>query len=708
MLKTLLKLVFKGLFRIKINGQYQAFGQEKTLIIANHQSFLDGIILGLFLPVSPIFVINTQMASKFIIRIFLRFTPHITIDPSNPMALKHIIRVIHSGKPVVIFPEGRITTTGGMMKIYEGSAFVAAKTGAFIQPIVIEGAKFSTFSRMPNSFPKRLFPRISLSYAEPFFIDVQEVKSIKERRAKAASVMQIKMQNAIFNARKQQDLFSAFLEAKKTYGASTRIVEDIKQTPYTYKAVLKMSLILGRIASKMSVKNERIGVLLPTAAPALGLILGLCANDRTPALLNFTAGSDGLKNACEAARIKTIITSSAFVEAAKLAPKLEALTDINIVMLESFKSKITLFDKLWLILFALPFAHLLNRPKNPHDEAVVLFTSGTEGKPKGVVLSHDNLLANNAQINAIIDLNTNDVMLNALPIFHSFGLSAGTLLPILSGVKLFMYPSPLHYRVIPEIAYDRSCTIMLGTSTFLGNYAKVANPYDFYRLRYVVSGAEKLSSSVQQLWFEKFGIRIFEGYGTTETSPVLSVNVPLAFKSGTVGRLLPSVEARLEKVAGVNEGGILHVKAPNVMKGNVRAENNGVLEPPIEGWYNTGDIVEIDNEGFVHIKGRVKRFAKIAGEMISLESVEKLAFSASPKHQHAVLSKPDAKRGESLVLFSTDENLSRQMLSLTAKAGGYPEIAVPREIVYKKSIPLLGTGKTDYVSLKELLEAEHV
>ncbi len=329
-----------------------------------------------------------------------------------------------------------------------------------------------------------------------------------------------------------------------------------------------------------------------------------------------------------------------------------------------------------------------------------------EGKPKGVVHSHRSILANIAQIRAVIDFSHRDKFMMALPLFHAFGFTCGGIMPLVSGSKVFIYPSPLHYRVIPEVIYDRGCTALFGTSTFLGNYAKFAHPYDFYKMRYVVAGAEKLSNEVRKTWMDKFGIRILEGYGATECAPVLAVNTPMAQQAGSVGMLLPGLEHQLDTVPGIDNGGLLKVKGPNVMLGYYFYDKPGQLVTPQDGWYDTGDIVSVDTRGFVTIQGRVKRFAKVAGEMVSLETVETLAQHASPDHQHAATTQTDTQRGENIVLYTTDAALARDALAHAARHSGSSELAIARKIIVIKALPLLGTGKIDYVTLKQMAENE--
>ncbi len=674
-IRFILKSVFRLLFRVRVSGLDKNIDTRKLLVIANHESFLDGLLLGLFLPFDPVFVVHTGITRNFGFRLILSMVDYLAVDPTSPMAIKRIIKLVEGGRPVVIFPEGRITVTGSLMKVYEGPAFVAAKTGATILPVRLDGPARSYFSRISGKAPRRLLPRVTISALETTVIAMPDGDTTKQRRRKAGDAMRKLMQKMLFESHPKQTLYSGLLDAISIYGRSRRVVEDIKQIEYSYGDLLKMTLALGRLVAKHSEPDECVGILMPNLAATVCMMIGAGAQGRVPAMLNYKAGAGGMQDACTAAKIRTIFASRAFIEQAKLEADVAGIQGVRVLYLEDLRPSMGIGDKLWVLLGML-FPRLMEKRSNPEAAAVVLFTSGSEGKPKGVVLSHRALLSNIAQIRAIIDFSADDKVLNALPIFHSFGLTGGALLPMLTGMNLFLYATPLHYRVIPEVAYDRNCSVMFGTSTFLANYAKFAHPYDFFRLRYVVAGAEKLSASVRELWFEKFGIRILEGYGATETAPVLAVNTPMAYRSGTVGQLLPCVEHKLVPVPGIDKGGMLHVRGPNVMSGYYRYDNPGVLQPPSSeagaGWYETGDVVSIDDEGFVSIVGRVKRFAKVAGEMVSLEVVEKLATHAAPNTMHGATTQPDGARGEAIVLFTTDAALTRDALSSCRQGARHP------------------------------------
>ncbi|HYW15394.1 MAG TPA: AMP-binding protein [Allosphingosinicella sp.] len=399
--------------------------------------------------------------------------------------------------------------------------------------------------------------------------------------------------------------------------------------------------------------------------------------------------------------MRSPVTARAFVEQAKLgevAAGLEA-EGLSIRYLEDIGAGIGAGAKLGALL-AGRFAAGRGSGKVPPDSpAVILFTSGSEGLPKGVVLSHRNLLANCQQLAARIDFNASDLVLNALPVFHSFGLTGGTLLPILNGVKTLLYPSPLHYRIVPALAYDSNATILFGTDTFLAGYSRMAHSYDFYSLRYVFAGAERVRDETRRTWSEKFGLRILEGYGATEAGPVIAVNTPMHYRAGTVGRLLPGIRAELEPVPGIETGGRLSICGPNVMAGYLKVDAPGVLQPPTGGWHDTGDIVEFDPEGFVTILGRAKRFAKIGGEMVSLPAVEGYASALWPEADHAVVTRPDPRKGEQLILFTTRKDADSKGLQAWARANGVTELMIPRDIRVMDALPVLGTGKLDYVTL---------
>ncbi len=509
----------------------------------------------------------------------------------------------------------------------------------------------------------------------------------------------------------RRTLFDALLDARDAAGRNAPALEDQERAPLSYARLVLGAMVLGDRLARATRRGDAVGLLLPNVNGLAVTLFGLSAHGRTPAMLNFTAGPKNLRAACELARLRTVVTSRRFVESAGLDAAIAAIAEADvggaaprILYLEDVRREITSLDKalgLWRAFRARAIhaaQHVI-----PDEPAVILFTSGSEGTPKGVVLSHANLVSNARQIYAHADgmLSPRDVMFNALPMFHSFGLTAGLLVGLLNGVKVMLYPSPLHYRQIPKLIAETKATILFSTDTFLMNYARAASAGELAGVRFIVAGAERVKDETRKAWSD-LGATIVEGYGCTECSPVIACNLPNDNRSGTVGRALPAIELKLDPVEGISEGGRLSVKGPNVMLGYLSADRPGEIAAPPGGWHDTGDIVTVSDDGFIAIRGRARRFAKLGGEMVSLAAVEAMIAQGWPGHTHVVVSLPDPRKGEQLVLITDKPDADRELLRMMAKEQGAPELWTPRAVLAGATIPALGSGKIDYAGAADL------
>lgn len=714
-IKAAAKLLCDLIYNVEVKGieNFRKAG-KRSVIIANHISYIDPALLALYLPEDLTFAIHAGMAEEDWVKPFLRFSKTFKVEAGNPMSVKSLIDEVKKNKKIVIFPEGRVSVTGALMKVYEGPGLIADKADATILPIRIDGPQFTHFSKLKHILKRKILQKVTITILPPVRFNPPEEFDNRQRRKYISQALYDLMTDMVFESSDyEKPLFSGLIDSAKLYGFGKEIMQDIDNNSVTYRTLLLKSFILSDLITKDTAAGEYVGLMLPNMVGSAITFYAMQATGRVPAMINFTGGARAIISGCTTAEVRTIYTSKKFVERAELQGTIDKIiaVGIRVIFLENLRTKIifaTKFKALVGSIFPCSYYKLICGNTDDTKPAVILFTSGTEGAPKAVALSHRNLQANKWQVMAKLDFNPYDKSFNALPMFHTFGL-AGMLITSLSGIKAFFYPSPLHYKVIPEIIYDFAPTILFGTDTFLSGYAQHAHPYDFYSLKHVFAGAEKLKSTTRQLWLDKFGIRIFEGYGVTESSPVVAVNTAMHNRPGTVGRLMPKIKYHLKAVEGISEGGRLCVKGPNIMLGYIRPDQPGKISPPSveklgSGWYDTGDIVSVDDEGYITILGRARRFAKIAGEMVSLAAIEEIAEKIDPINLSGAICIADEKRGEKIILFTTSDLMSREAIAAELKQTGMPELYIPKEINRIAAMPLLASGKTNYGELVEIAE----
>ncbi|OBQ82012.1 MULTISPECIES: AMP-binding protein [unclassified Mesorhizobium] len=698
--QALLYVPFKLAYRI-VDDRIRIARNARTPVIyvVSHQSRIEPALMLSLLPDDTLHILDEASARSPWLEPWRELARTIAFNAEHLFVSRRLVRVLKGKGRLAVYLPDDVEPDVKSFRLFRAITRIAMQADARIVPIFVAGARDLPMSLTPaDKAPRHWFPRLSLSVLEP--MTVAELVARNPDMASNTNALFDRFAEArLYGSNLDRGLFLAMRDAADRVGASHPIIEDVISGALNYRKMFIGARVLGRRFEAVTAPGEAVGLLLPNANGIVLSFVGLISAARIAAMINYTAGPASVTAAIRTAVIRTVVSSRAFIEKAAIDDIVTAVEagGAKMLWLEDVRESVTLLDKVAAALF---WRFPLQR-QQASKPAVILFTSGSEGTPKAVVLSHRNLLANAMQAEARITISPADILLNVLPVFHSFGLTGGTILPLVTGVKLFLYPSPLHYKIIPEIARKVKPTVMFGTDTFLANYARTAKDGDFSSLRFVVAGAEAVKPETRRTYRDRFQASIIEGFGLTEAAPVVAVNTAIHNRDGTVGRLLPAIRMKLEPVEGISEGGRLWLDGPNMMMGYMTADRPGELQP-LEGWHDTGDIVSVDRDGFITIRGRAKRFAKIAGEMVSLGAVEMLVQSLWPEQRHAAVAVPDKRRGERIVLVTTADDANAEELRQFGKKAGAAELMVPNDIIKVEEIPVLGSGKTDYVSARKL------
>ena len=707
-MKSLFRFFLQALFHFEAYQPEALKAPGPALLVPNHVSWFDWLFLWVCLDDDWKFVTSSVTAqTSWLHRAIMINRYTFPVDTRSPYAVKHMAEFLKGGGRLVLFAEGRLSRTGSLMKLFDGTGFLIFKTKAKVITARLRGAERLPFS--PNPGRKNLFPTVTAHFSPVLPAPGVEGLRTVQARARITHWLRDQLVRQQFEVEMNygaRNVYSAVAEAARRQPGFI-ILEDASLQTLTYRKLMVGAEVLAEALRESIVGSERIGLLLPNVNATPVVILALWSLGKVPAVLNFSSGAPTMLVCAELAGLKHLITSRMFLERAKLSAAEFVNAGVQVIYLEDVRARVTSTQK-----FLTLVRHAVRLPANNQmlpsadTAAVIVFTSGSEGVPKGVELTHRNMLANVRQMLAVTDITDRDRLFNCLPLFHSFGLTVGTFLPLVRGLYVFLYPSPLHYRMVPAVLYERDCTVFISTNTFLNGYARKAHPYDFRSLRYLFAAAEKVQEATMLTWSRQFGVRILEGYGATECGPCVSVNTPLEPRYGSVGRVLPGMECKLEPVEGVTEGGRLLVRGPNVMKGYLNTDANAKFLA-LGGWYDTGDIVSVDAEGYLHIRGRLKRFAKVSGEMVSLTAVEDALAGVFPQHglrcQVAIITRPDENKGEVLIAVTNEPKLTLEEIRNAIKARGLTNLSVPREVQVVPEIPKLGTGKVNHRGLEALL-----
>lgn len=714
-------LIARLLYRVEARGAERVPATGGMLLLANHLSYADPVALQLACPRRLHFVGYSGLRENWFLNLIFKWSGVIPISPRSAVeSTRRIVRLLEAGEAVCLFPEGEISRTGQLMQIKRGFELMAKKAGVPVVPVSHDGLWGSVFSFSGNKYlfkaPRIMPTPVCVCFGEP----------IQPPQATAETVR-----------RSLLDLgYEAFMERpvlKRHLGRE--VMRSLAKRPWEVqvidRTVERREVSAGRLAGaaaalsrrlRKTVPGKRVGIVLPPGAGAFIANVAVICAGKVPVNLNFTAGKAAIESSLRAAEIDTVLTADVVKTKLPAFPWPERSLDLRKEIEAAGKASVVLW---MLAAWVLPnqlVPTLLGLPcKGDKEEAGMLFTSGSSGEPKGVALSHRNILANCWQISSLSILPNTAILLGCLPVFHSFGFTVTLWYPLLRGCHLVSVPSPLDTRKIVDAIRDEGVTVMIGAPTFLRPLLKRAETGELRSLELVVSGAEKMPQDLYDAFVERFHIEIMQGYGLTETSPVTNVNQhhpPVITETGTpqigkrlgsVGRMMPGVTARIVDPdtfaeRPLTETGMLLFKAPNVFGGYLKdpEKTAGAFR---DGWFVTGDLARFDDDGFLFIEGRLSRFSKIGGEMVPHGTVEQKIISAFGWEQvelpvAVVVGVPDATKGEALVLLTTQDVTAEQVRDKLQEAG-LAALWIPKTIKRVEAIPVLGTGKVDLKGCKQ-------
>lgn len=725
LLRLFILILATCVYRVRATG-VENIPKGGALLICNHVSYVDTLILSVACPRPIRFIAYEGFHKKWWIGWALRTLQVIPISARHAKdAIRATAQRLKDGELVCVFPEGELTRSGPLLGLRKGFELMARQGGVPVVPVVLDSLWGSIFSFSENRYfwkwPRRFPYPAQVNFGKP--IAHEEANTVTARRA---------LLDAAEKAFQEREELKGNLGRECLRSLSHQPWRECVADHFPKRRVMSRGQVLAvalALASrwKRTIPSRRVGVVLPPGIGGMVANLALALAGKVPVNLNFTAGRDALESCFRRAEMDTVISAEALKKKLADFPWPERTFDVAAEIGACGKPAIVgwmvaawCLPSSWLAAMAGVSAH------GDHEEAGLLFTSGSSGEPKGVVLSHRNILGNVAQISATGIINHDDVLMGCLPLFHSFGFTVTLWYPLLQGVRVATLPSPLEVKKIADVVREEKATIFMGTPTFLRPYLRKTEPEALRSLRLIIAGAEKLPPELRADFLEKFGVPIFEGYGLTETSPVASVNLPdppvttstavsqPANRAGSVGRLLPGMTARIvDPDTGAErsllEVGMLHLRGPNIFSGYLKDEER-THQVVKEGWFITGDLGRFDEDGFLFIEGRLSRFSKIGGEMVPHGTVEQKAIEAlglggAETQPLAVVGVPDEAKGEALVVLTTVE-IAPDQLREKLGAVGLPNLWIPRIIKRVEKIPTLASGKLDIKACEKIARGE--